>query len=277
MSKNTETTRPPIHHIVAMGKGGAGKTTTATYIASYYQAVGIDYLAFDTDQINASFFSFKTLNAERLYLSDDKQKGLVLAEKKIDVWLERLAISPCDTITDLGAGSFGPVIEYMLDMNMVEWFQSDNIGNHRFTFHVPLCGGEAMRHSINGLEALFKHFPKGCDFVVWLHKFGGPIEIDGKDFGKFAVYKDNIEKFTTVVDMPEQSEAVTMAMHKMLSMNKTLNDSVVDSSMQLAEKMRYDVIRNSLFGLLSEAACFYEIKVPVFNAYIEGKETPKKK
>ena len=41
--------------------------------------------------------------------------------------------------------------------------------------------------------------------------------------------------------------------------------------------MSYDVIRNSLFGLLSEAACFYEIKVPVFNAYIEGKETPKKK
>ena len=54
-------------HFVLQGKGGVGKTTVSTFITQYVKDyLKQDYLAIDTDQVNASFASFKGLNVETI-------------------------------------------------------------------------------------------------------------------------------------------------------------------------------------------------------------------
>ncbi len=61
-------------HFVLQGKGGVGKTTISTFITQYIKDhLKKDYLAIDTDQVNASFASFKALNVEHLNIMENNQ------------------------------------------------------------------------------------------------------------------------------------------------------------------------------------------------------------
>ena len=62
------------YHFVLQGKGGVGKTTVSTFITQYLKDhLKQDYLAIDTDQVNASFASFKSLNVEQVNLMEENR------------------------------------------------------------------------------------------------------------------------------------------------------------------------------------------------------------
>ena len=70
----TENKKLKNFHFILQGKGGVGKTTVASFIAQYLKdRLQKEYLAIDTDQVNASFASFKALNVESLNIMENNQ------------------------------------------------------------------------------------------------------------------------------------------------------------------------------------------------------------
>lgn len=59
-------------HFILQGKGGVGKTTVSTFITQYLKDyLKQDYMAIDTNQVNASFAKFKALNVETINVMQD--------------------------------------------------------------------------------------------------------------------------------------------------------------------------------------------------------------
>lgn len=61
-------------HFISMGKGGVGKTTVSSFITQFIQdKLDEKTLCIDTDQVNASFYGFKTLNVEKLSIMENNE------------------------------------------------------------------------------------------------------------------------------------------------------------------------------------------------------------
>ena len=93
------------YHFVLQGKGGVGKTTVSTFITQYVKDyLKQDYLAIDTDQVNASFASFKGLNVEQVNLMEENRitdKGWeMLANRLLNTDKSNIIIDNTSSRTD---------------------------------------------------------------------------------------------------------------------------------------------------------------------------------
>ncbi|HAT4425566.1 ArsA-related P-loop ATPase [Legionella pneumophila serogroup 1] len=234
-------------HITMQGKGGVGKSfvsaTTAQYKLHKEQAA----LCIDTDPINATFHGFKALNVERL----DIMEGDEINPRHFDALIEKIAATEKDIIIDNGASSFVPLSHYIISNQVPALLQA--LG-HELIVHSVITGGQALFDTITGFIHLVNQLPEDIRFVVWLNPYWGRIEHEGKTFEQMKVYKDNTDRVTALINIPDlKEETFGRDLTEMLQQKITFNEAINSPKRSIMTRQRLKLIRDQLFSQIDNA------------------------
>ncbi|EJL9283287.1 conjugal transfer protein TraL [Salmonella enterica] len=235
-------------HLVLQGKGGVGKSMISAVIAQYKASKGQSPLCIDTDPVNASFESYKSLNVKHLNILQDDE----INSRTFDTLIEMIAASKDDVIIDNGASSFVPLTHYLIS-NEVPALLRDM--GHEVVLHTVIAGSSSLLDTVNGFSQLASQFPVESLFVVWLNPFLGPIELQGKRFEQMKAYTNNKERVTAIIDLPRlKEETYGRDFSEMLENRKTFAEALEDDSLTIMTRQRLKIVRGQVFGLLDNAA-----------------------
>ncbi|ELJ8710439.1 conjugal transfer protein TraL [Vibrio cholerae] len=235
-------------HLVLQGKGGVGKSMISAVIAQYKASKGQSPLCIDTDPVNASFESYKSLNVKHLNILQDDE----INSRTFDTLIEMIAASKDDVIIDNGASSFVPLTHYLIS-NEVPALLRDM--GHEVVLHTVIAGSSSLLDTVSGFSQLASQFPVESLFVVWLNPFLGPIELQGKRFEQMKAYTNNKERVTAIIDLPRlKEETYGRDFSEMLENRKTFAEALEDESLTIMTRQRLKIVRGQVFGLLDNAA-----------------------
>lgn len=234
-------------HMVLQGKGGVGKSFVAALLAQYMELKGRKPVCIDTDPVNATFHGYKALKAQRLQIMD----GDEINPRNFDALVELIAPSKEDAIIDNGASSFVPLAHYLLSNQVPALLQ--DLG-HELVLHTLVTGGQALLDTVNGFAQLVTQFPKGTRFVVWLNPFWGPIEHEGKNFVELKAYRDNKDRVSAVIQIPQLKEQTYgRDLSDMLQRRLTFNEALAMNSLSIMTRQRLKIVRDKLFSNLEQS------------------------
>ena len=246
-------------HFILQGKGGVGKTTVSSFITQYLKdELKKDYLAIDTDQVNASFASFNELGVEALNIMENNQ----IIPRGWDTLIEKLInTEKSNIIIDNGASSFVPLIAYSIENDIIELLTStDNDFDGNIFIHVIIAGGEGLSHTLSGLDIICNNFnSEKVQIVVWLNSFLGVIEDDGLKFEQMEIFKKHKKRIFGVVQIPQYSaDTFGKDISDMLSKNRTFKEVVNSPSVSIAARHRLKKAQRSIFELLNQISIIFE-------------------
>lgn len=179
-------------HIVLQGKGGVGKSVTASLIAQYLKSIGDPVVAIDTDPNNATLSGYKALDVKRL----EVMKNGAIIERNFDSMIEQLAKEDSHFVIDNGSSNFSPFKNYMVKNEVVDILVEKN---KEVYVHTVIKGGQELKVTLAGFDMLSEQMPVNAKIVVWLNEFTGEIKGDGKTFKEMKVYKKNKDRVHGVV------------------------------------------------------------------------------
>lgn len=234
-------------HITMQGKGGVGKSFISAITAQYKYHKDQPAICFDTDPINATFHGFKSLNVIRLDIMD----GDEINPRHFDKLIETIAATQQDVIIDNGASSFVPLSHYLLTNQVTELLQE--LG-HELIIHTVITGGQALLDTINGFSQLVKQFPDEVKFVVWLNPYWGKIELEGKTFEQMKVYKENKNRISSLITIPDlKEETFGRDLSEMLQQKITFKEAIESPDKNIMTRQRLKLVREQLFEQLDNA------------------------
>jgi hypothetical protein len=236
----------PKIHMTLQGKGGVGKSFVAAVVAQYKASRGSLPLCIDTDPVNATFYGYGNLNVHRLQIMD----GDEINPRNFDTLVELIAPSNEDTIIDNGASSFVPLSHYLISNQVPALLQ--NMG-HKLVVHTIVTGGQALLDTINGFAQLVTQFPNETSFVVWLNPYWGPIEYAGKSFEQLKACKDNRQRVSAIVEIPQlKKETYGRDLSDMLQERMTFDEALTTASLPIMTRQRLKIIKEGLFSQLDQ-------------------------
>jgi hypothetical protein len=233
--------------MILQGKGGVGKSFIAATLAQYKSFKGQKPLCIDADPVNATFAGFKALGVKRLNLMENDE----INSRNFDALVEMIASSKTDVIVDNGASSFVQLSHYLVSNQVPELLLSMG---HTMIVHTVITGGQALMDTINGFASLAQQFPPEASFVVWLNPFWGAIEAEGKTFEQMKAYKDNKDRVSSIVTIPNlKAETYGRDLSDMLKDRLTFDEAISSEALSLMNKQRLSIIKNQIFEQLDKA------------------------
>lgn len=246
-------------HFVLQGKGGVGKTTVSTFITQYVKDyLKQDYLAIDTDQVNASFASFKGLNVETINLMEES--------RITDAGWERLAnklltTNKTNIIIDNGASSFVPLMNYAFDNDLFNALTSDeNNYTGNVFIHTVIAGGEGLSHTLAGLDTICYNFKNtNIKIVVWINSYLGKVETIDKKIEDYEELKKNENEILYIVRIPiYKGDLFKKDLSDMLTNHKTFEEMKNDTSVFIMSRSRYVRMQRELFEILDDINIIFD-------------------
>ena len=246
-------------HFVLQGKGGVGKTTVSTFITQYVKDyLKQDYLAIDTDQVNASFASFKGLNVETINLMEES--------RITDAGWERLAnklltTNKTNIIIDNGASSFVPLMNYAYDNDLFNALTSDeNNYTGNVFIHTVIAGGEGLSHTLAGLDTICYNFKNtNIKIVVWINSYLGKVETIDKKIEDYEELKKNENEILYIVRIPiYKGDLFKKDLSDMLTNHKTFEEMKNDTSVFIMSRSRYVRMQRELFEILDDINIIFD-------------------
>lgn len=119
-------------HFVMMGKGGVGKSMSASLLAQCLVQKQRALFCADTDPTNMTFSHYKALNVRHFNISDD---ALKVDTRKFDALINHIAAFDGDCVIDTGASSFLPLMHYLHENKIIDLLESTG---RRVVMHTPL-------------------------------------------------------------------------------------------------------------------------------------------
>ena len=234
-------------HITMQGKGGVGKSFVSATTAQYMHHKKQNPLCIDTDPINATFHGFKEFEVIRLEIMD----GDEINPRHFDKLIEKLAATDEDVVIDNGASSFVPLSHYLIS-NQVPYLLKEF--GHELIIHTVITGGQALLDTVNGFSQLVKQFPVEVKFIVWLNPYWGKIQHDGKMFEQMKVYKDNLERITSLITIPElKKETFGRDLSEMLQQKIIFKEAIDSPKRNIMTRQRLKLVREQIFNQLDNA------------------------
>ena len=186
-------------NMILQGKGGVGKSLVASLITQYLLEKGQDVCCVDTDPVNATFAGYKKFNVTAL----DIMNGDDIDPRRFDTLVEMMMALPDESemVIDNGAATFVPLASYLADNNVFELLLESG---HTINLHTVITGGQALPDTLSGLNSLLKAFP--TPIYVWLNGYFGQINLKGKNFEDFKVFKENTSRFAALIRLPEKKK-----------------------------------------------------------------------
>lgn len=246
-------------HFVLQGKGGVGKTTVSTFITQYVKDyLKQDYLAIDTDQVNASFASFKGLNVETINLMEES--------RITDAGWERLAnklltTNKTNIIIDNGASSFVPLMNYAFDNDLFNALTSDeNNYTGNVFIHTVIAGGEGLSHTLAGLDTICYNFKNtNIKIVVWINSYLGKVETIDKKIEDYEELKKNENEILYIVRIPiYKGDLFKKDLSDMLTNHKTFEEMKNDTSVFIMSRSRFTRMQKEMFAELDKINIIFD-------------------
>ena len=231
-------------HFVVMGKGGVGKSMSASLLAQCLIKKERTLFCADTDPTNMTFSHYKALNVQHFNISDDQLK---VDTRKFDALINHIAAFEGDCVVDTGASGFLPLMHYLHENKMVDLLESTG---RRVVIHTPLVGGQAIDETIRGLQTILEFF--SAPVVVWVNEYFGKVQKDGIGFKDSSLYKDAKDRLLGVVVLQEltadtSGQDVANMAKKYLTFDEVLNSPETD----LTTRHRLGLVRKDIFNQLA--------------------------
>ena len=246
-------------HFILQGKGGVGKTTVSTFITQYLKDyLKQDYMAIDTDQVNASFAKFKALNVETINVMQD---NIITDAGWENLTYKLINTDKSNIIIDNGASSFVPLIAYAIENDMVDLLTSEeNSYAGNIFIHVVIAGGEGLSHTLAGLNMICEMFNQDkVQIVVWINNFLGKVETQDKKITDYPEYKNNESKILAVVRIPTyKGDLFKKDLSDMLTNHKTFEEMKNDTSVFIMSRSRYVKMQKEMFEELNNVDFIFE-------------------
>lgn len=246
-------------HFILQGKGGVGKTTVSTFITQYLKDyLKQDYMAIDTDQVNASFAKFKALNVETINVMQD---NIITDAGWENLTYKLINTDKSNIIIDNGASSFVPLIAYAIENDMVDLLTSEeNSYAGNIFIHVVIAGGEGLSHTLAGLNMICEKFNQDkVQIVVWINNFLGKVETQDKKITDYPEYKSNESKILAVVRVPTyKGDLFKKDLSDMLTNNKTFEEMKNDIYVFIMSRSRYVKMQKEMFEELNNVDFIFE-------------------
>lgn len=234
-------------NMVLQGKGGVGKSYTASLLVQFLQEKNEPTISIDTDPNNSTLYSIKALKAKFLTLFDEDDK---LNERNFDDLME-LAFANTDHnfVVDNGATSFLPFVNYIKENDVFGML------NESFDVyvHVPITGGQSQEDTLNGLAQLIKDHGNKVKFVVWVNEYHGKIkDQDGNPFEKMEFFIKNKKFISAIFYLKEQNEKTFgKDLEDMTKAKLTFNEVNDLSSFNIMTKQRLKLYKKEVFEQLA--------------------------
>ena len=121
------------------------------------------------DPINNTLAKFPALNAVKVDLIENSDKGRRIDPRRFDDLVEQITGQPAEAhvIVDTGSSAFVPLLHYVLS-NEVQAILSQ--GGHQLVVHTIVTGGQALLDTLHGAAQLVKQMDV-ARFVIWLNPF----------------------------------------------------------------------------------------------------------
>ncbi len=238
----------PKIHMVLQGKGGVGKSFISSALAQYKTAKGHTPLCIDTDPVNATFHGYQALNVKKLDILD----GDEINSRNFDHLVELTVNSEEDVIIDNGASSFVPLSHYLISNDVPTLLKE--LG-HELVVHTVITGGQALLDTVSGFAQLARQFPEPSLFAVWLNPYWGPIEHEGRGFEQLKAYKENKERVSAILALPQlKEETYGRDISDMLQERLTFDEALAKESLTIMTRQRLKIFRTKLFEQMDRAA-----------------------
>ncbi|WP_031485841.1 nucleotide-binding protein [Maridesulfovibrio frigidus] len=231
-------------HMILQGKGGVGKSLIASLITQYLLESGKDVSCVDTDPVNATFAGYKKFNVTAL----DIMNGNDIDPRRFDTLVELMLALPEDSqmVIDNGAATFVPLASYLADNNVFELLRESG---HQVNIHTVVTGGQALPDTLSGLNSLLKAFE--VPIYIWLNGYFGQINLKGKSFEEFKVYKDNIDRLAALIHLPQKKKETFGRDLEDLLTNKMTFQQAQESTLPIMTRQRLSMIWTEIKQVIS--------------------------
>ena len=211
-------------HLILQGKGGIGKSLTASIIAQYFKKANRPVVAIDADPASPTLSAIPDLDAYPINLMDDGD----INPRKFDAMMEKIfgAKDDVEIVFDIGTSSYLSFVAYLSNNMAADLLVEEGV---RVLIHAPICGGSAFEETISGLGSLLKRLP-AAEFVVWKNEFFGPLERDGKPFEASNIYVSHKDRIIDVLSHPKVQAATFGEDVRVMMQNKMTFDAAIGSS-----------------------------------------------
>ena len=221
-------------HLILQGKGGVGKSLSASILCQYLLSQGKELLAIDTDPVNRTLTGYKTLPVQKLELL----KGDDIDRRKFDHLIEYILESKGDVVVDNGAATFVPLCSYLKENQTIDFLTAAGL---QVFIHTLFTGGQALKDTTDGLVSLLSHFPE-VPIVIWLNRYFGEIVYDDKQFEDFNVYQKNKTKIAALIRIPLKSEQTFgRDLEELFTKHHTFADGISDGLLPVMTRQRLKI------------------------------------
>jgi len=230
---------------VLMGKGGCGKSVASSYLSQYLEKKYGSVINIDADATNRSLAAYKALKAIPL----DLLKNGNIDRRSFDELIEKI-LSGKDQImvVDVGAGSFIPLLSYMLENDSFSFLQECGV---KVVLNPVVVGGEAARDTGNGFLVLSEF---GLPMITFKNSFFGTVEIDGKPYHEWKPVIEANKKglIRGVVHIGGRSKDLFGEDIRAMASKKLIFSQAIsgEAGFNMIQRQRLKIVRDDLYKQL---------------------------
>ena len=189
--------------------------------------------AIDTDKVNHTLGGYKELHVQELEI----RTGDNIDPRKFDELMEIIDQTPDDSqvVIDNGAATFLPLCSWMVENQTIDmWIDQ----GYRVLLHSVVTGGQAIRDTTKGLNALATRF--SSPIIVWLNYYFGDIAFGNNNvFEKFTIYEKNKEKIEGIIRIPlKTASTFGKDLEDLFARHQTFADAINDGTLPIMTRQR---------------------------------------
>lgn len=219
-------------HLFLTGKGGVGKSYSASLLYQFFQKKEPPVIGYDTDPVNSTFAGYTELGVIHIPIMDGDDINPTAFDQLVNEICEMDAET--QVVVDNGASCFVSLCSYLKGNDALETLRS--VG-HEVLFHTIVTGGQALGETLAELKSLTQHFPE-IPIVVWLNPYFGEIRMDGQSFQEFKLYQEVSSSIRAIIEIPFLKQALFGKDLENLLAKKMSFDAGVNSSLPIMTRSR---------------------------------------
>lgn len=224
-------------HWILQGKGGVGKSFSASVLAQYLIERGYTPACGDTDPVNSTFHQISALNVQLIKIAEN---GIVM-QRLFDPLFESILLSEKVSVVDNGASTFLPFVQFIKSNAVLDTMEQ--FGKQVF-IHCVVTGGQSKDDTAAGLLSLIdlvNASKSSAKIVVWVNEFWGPPTFNEQPLTE-------VEWFTQASDII--AGVVTIV-------QRTGDDFITDVRVMTERHLTYKEVKASTdFGIMTKSRIY---------------------
>lgn len=231
-------------HFVLQAKGGIGKTLVSSWLSQWIETKAPRSLeGYDADQENATFHAYKGLNVLPV---DVMRQDRTIDRKRFDAMLLKIFDSRKNTVVDVGANTFSPLMSYLMENNFLQMLQESG---KKVYVHTIIGGGDNLKDTTGGFVSLARQ--TDVPMIVWLNENAawGDTEnfIESDTFGQHAGHVRGV-----ILLQGRNSDTFGDDIRRMNKERLTLAEIMKSEEFSVLERSRLNTVIKDVFGKLDK-------------------------